>query len=206
MDEPELCTPCRLAPPGAASQNFRHKLEDPLSLPDLSNLDFALAYQTCIHEAAHALLTLRCTELTLKDEAITDGGSPEFVALTATTAVRPGVATTQKHREIACVALAGKAGEERLAFLTRNSEHTLPANPVHWKRDLDLHLTHVKAGGLGPELERLHDEVDETVEQHWEFVVELAGVAIRSLPRPVMRDDVLRLAVKHGVLTVPVHP
>lgn len=172
----------------------------------MTDNSFAERYQTCVHDAAHVLVTLNCTELTLKPDAITTGMNSNQVAVAATTAVRPFIDSVEKHRDVVRVAIAGKAGEEKLEDLTRDSEIWVPANPVHWRDDLKMMGHHVELGGIQNELEDLFDQVDALVHTHWEFVIDLANEAIRTLPRPVTRQTVLQLAVKCGVLLNPQHP
>jgi hypothetical protein len=175
-------------------------------LPDLSDALEASRFQTCLHEAAHALLVLLCGELTLKDPAIVDGPTPDHVALTCTTAVKQFVPSTQKHRDVVRISLGGSIAEQRLDSLTRGSDEYVPANPIHWQDDLEMMMTHLKDGGLYAELESLTEQAQQQVEEHWGFIVALAKFAMQSLPKPVSRGSVLDIAVAHKVLRLAKHP
>jgi hypothetical protein len=175
-----------------------------VALPDLTSPEAALNFQTCLHEAAHALLTLLSTELTLKDPAIVNGPTTDHVALTCTTAVHQFVPSVQKHRDLVRVSLGGSVAEQELERLTRDSEDHVPAVPSHWSDDLELMVEHLTKGQLFSEAETLAAEAERQVKDHWEFVVELAKLAMKGLP--VSRKQILDLAVKFEVLKVAGHP
>jgi hypothetical protein len=177
-----------------------------MKLPHFLDDDDASLFQTCMHEAGHALLTLLARELTLKDPAITHPQDSLHTARTELTAVVPHQKTAAKSRELVRCASAGRLVEDRLSVETKDSEWCMVVNHVGCSEDMILAARHMSDGGLVHEEEALWDDAKAQVDQHWNFVCALAEAMYRTAPAPFARQAVLDLAVQHRVLPQSSHP